>query len=89
MSSPPEACSLKLSNMPIVRHFRRFVKPRHYASTNHPILTNYSLITRSLALSLALISDVLSQVTFHSGMIIQRKNQEFQEGNALGPSHKR
>jgi hypothetical protein len=42
------------SNIPIIKDFRRFVKLRHYAATNHPILTNYSFITRSLALSLAL-----------------------------------
>jgi hypothetical protein len=40
------------SNIPIIKDFRRFVKLRHYAPTNHPILTNYSFITRSLALSL-------------------------------------
>jgi len=44
-----------VSNTPILKYFRRFVKPHNYAPTNHPILTNYSLITRLLALSLALI----------------------------------
>jgi hypothetical protein len=42
----------KLSNSPMVRHFRRFVKPRYYTPTNHPVLRNYSAKTRSLALSL-------------------------------------
>jgi hypothetical protein len=42
------------SNIPTIKDFRCFVKLRHYAPTNHPILTNYTFITRSLALSLAL-----------------------------------
>jgi hypothetical protein len=44
----------KLSNVPIVRRFRRFVKPCDYTPTNHPLLRNDSAKTRSLALSLAL-----------------------------------
>lgn len=44
----------KLSNIPIVRHFRRYVKPRYYAPTTPPLLSNYSVKTHSLALSLAL-----------------------------------
>jgi hypothetical protein len=44
----------KLSNVPKIRHFRRFVKPCYYAPTNHPVLRSYSAKTRSLALSLAL-----------------------------------
>jgi hypothetical protein len=42
------------SNAPIVKHFRRLVKPRQYALTTHPVLSNYLAKTRSLALSLAL-----------------------------------
>ena len=49
------------SNIPIIKDFRRFVKLRHYAPTNHPILTNYSFITCSLALSLALNLTCFSQ----------------------------
>jgi hypothetical protein len=44
----------KLSNIPIVRHFRRYVKTCYYAATNHLVLRNYPAKTRSLALSLAL-----------------------------------
>jgi hypothetical protein len=49
----------KLSNTPIVRHFRRFVKPFYYASTNHQVLRYYSAKTRALALSLALFAAFL------------------------------
>jgi hypothetical protein len=42
------------SNIPVIKDFRRFVKFRHYALINHPLLSNYSVKTRSLALSLAL-----------------------------------
>jgi hypothetical protein len=49
-----------ISNIPIIKHFRRFVKPRQYAPINHPVLSNYSAKTRSLALSLALIPSALS-----------------------------
>jgi hypothetical protein len=56
----------KLSNIPMLRHFRRFVKPRYYAPTNHSLLTNYSAKTRSLALSLA---PTTSQIAGFTGVI--------------------
>jgi hypothetical protein len=47
------------SNTPIIKHFHRFVKSGYYAPINHPVLSNYSLTTRSLALSLELLSSFL------------------------------
>jgi hypothetical protein len=47
-----------VSNTPIIKHFHRFVKSGYYAPINHPVLTNYSVKTRSLALSLELKLDV-------------------------------